>query len=123
MISQAMFRRFALPYLEREAECNNGRILYHWDGVTALTHTDDLIASKGLYVMEFVPGAAGGEHKDYLDLYAKVQKGGKAVSVWGSPGDVKYMHKYLQPDKTIYTTYAGSIQEAEELLEWFEKNT
>lgn len=123
MISSPMFRRFALPYLEREARCNNGRILYHWDGVTALTHTDDLIASKGLYVLEFVPGTGNGDHKDYLDLYAKVQKGGKAVSVWGSPEDVKYMHKFLKPDKTIYSTYAGSVEEADGLLEWFTRNT
>ena len=123
MISSQMFRRFALPYLEREAEYNNGRVSYHWDGVTALTHTDDLIASKGLYVMAFVPGTGNGDHQDFLDLYAKVQKGGKAVSVGGSPDAVKYMHKYLKPDKTIYHTYAGSVKEAEELLDWFRKNT
>ena len=123
MISSQMFRRFALPYLEREAEYNNGRIIYHWDGVTALTHTDDLIASKGLYVLEFVPGTGNGTHSDFLDLYAKVQKGGKAVSVWGNIDEIKYMHKYLRPDKTMYRTHAGTIREAEELLEWFKKNT
>jgi len=123
MISTPMFRRFALPYLEREAAYNDGRVFYHWDGVTALTHTDDLIASKGLYVMAFVPGAGNGDHSDYLDLYEKIQKGGKAVSVWGNIEEVKYMHKYLQPDKTVYSTYAGSVQEAEELLDWFKKNT
>jgi len=123
MISTPMFRRFALPYLEREAAYNNGRVSYHWDGVTALTHTNDLICSKGLYAMAFVPGAGNGSHIDYLDLYAKVQKGGKAVSVWGSMDECKYMHKYLQPDKTMYSTHAATIQEAEELLEWFKKNT
>ena len=118
-----MFKRFALPYLEQEAAYNNGRVVYHWDGVTAMTHTDDLISSKGLYVMAFVPGAGNGDHADFLDLYAKVQKGGKAVAVGGSPDAVKHMHKYLKPNKTMYHTYAGSVGEAQELLDWFEKNT
>ena len=123
MISAPMFRQFALPYLEKEASYANGRVSYHWDGVTALTHTDDLIASKGLYVMAFVPGAGNGNHSDYLNLYEKWQKGGKAVSVWGSIDEVKYMHKHLRPEKTIYSTNARTAQEAEELLDWFKKNT
>ncbi|MCL2158575.1 MAG: hypothetical protein FWH48_04130 [Oscillospiraceae bacterium] len=123
MLSTSMFRRFALPYLEREAEYNNGRTLYHWDGVNALTHTDDLIASKGLYALSFVPGTGNGEHTDFLDLYAKIQKGGKAVCVNGNQDQIKYMHKYLKPNKTIYHTSASSVQEAEELLDWFKKNT
>ena len=123
MISTPMFRRFVLPYLELEAEYSNGQVLYHWDGVTALTHTDDLIASKGLYVMAFVPGEGNGCHCDFLDLYIKVQKGGKAILVDGNPEEVKYMHKYLKPEKTIYNTHVGTIKEAEELLDWFKKNT
>jgi hypothetical protein len=122
MVSPPMFRRFVLPYLEREAEYGKGRIFYHWDGVTALTHTDDLIASK-LYVLEFVPGAGNGNHTDYLELYAKIQRSGKAVSVWGTPDEIKYMHKYLKPDKTIYRTNTNTLKEAENLLDWFKKNT
>jgi len=123
MISTSMFRRFALPYLEREAEYFDGRVSYHWDGVTALTHTDDLIASKGLYVMAFVPGAGNGTHSDYLDLYEKIQKGGKAVAVWGSADEAKLMHKRLRPEKTVYDVGVSSEAEAEELLEWFKDNT
>jgi len=123
MVGAAMFRRFVLPYLEREAAYFNGRTFYHWDGVNALTHTDDLIASKGLYVMAFVPGTGNGEHTDYLDLYQKVQKGGKAVSVWGTADEAKYMHRYLKPEKTVYDVRVGSLEEGYEVLEWFERNT
>ena len=123
MIGPQMFRRFALPYLEQEAEYNKGRVSYHWDGVGALTHTDDLIASKGLYRLDFLPGEGNGQYRDFLDLYDKIQKGGKAVSVGGSPDEVKYLHKYLRPEKTVYHTYTRTAEEAEELLEWFWKNT
>jgi 5-methyltetrahydrofolate--homocysteine methyltransferase len=123
MISTDMFRRFVLPYLEREAEYFNKRVFYHWDGVNALTHTDDLIASKGLYLMAFVPGAGRGGHPDYLELYEKIQKRGKAVSVWGNADEAKFMHKRLKPEKTVYDVHVGSEREGVELLKWFKDNT
>jgi len=124
MISTPMFRRFALPYLEREAEYNQGRVFYHWDGVTALTHTDDLLASKGLYCLSFVPGAGNGDHPDYLDLYEKCQAAGKAIYVWGNPDQCKLMHRRLKPDMTVYDVHGvQSVAEGEELLEWFRRNT
>jgi hypothetical protein len=118
-----MFRRFVLPYLEREADYFGGRVFYHWDGLTALTHTEDLINSKGLYAMAFVPGAGHGPHADYCELYKKIQKGGKAVAVNGTIDEVKYMHSQLMPDKTVYDVYAGSEKEAEDILKWFKRNT
>jgi len=123
MIDTAMFRRFALPYIEREAEYFRGRTVYHWDGVTALTHTDDLIGTKGLYVISFVPGEGNGPHTDYLELYQKIQKGGKAVAVWGNSDEAKFMHKYLKPEKTVYDVHVRSVLEANEVLEWFKNNT
>ena len=124
MIGKQQFRRFALPYLEREAEYNQGRVFYHWDGVTALTHTDDLIASKGLRCLSFVPGAGNGDHPDYLDVYEKCQARGKAVAVWGTPDQCKLMHRRLKPDKTVYDVYGvKTVAEAESLLKWFKDNT
>ena len=124
MISAPQFRRFALPYIEREAVYNNGRVFFHWDGVTALTHTDDLIASKGLHCLSFVPGAGNGDHPDFLDLYEKIQTAGKSVLVWGNVDQCKLMHKRLKPDKTVYDVHGvGSVAEGEALLEWFKKNT
>ncbi|MCL2740850.1 MAG: hypothetical protein FWE70_01915 [Oscillospiraceae bacterium] len=123
MVGTDMFRRFALPYLELEAEYFGGRTFYHWDGVEALRHTDDLIASKGLYAMAFVPGYGNGDHKDFLDLYRKIQDRGKAISVWGSPDECKLMHGALRPEMTVYDTHVGTAAEAEALLDWFVRNT
>lgn len=122
MISPAMFRRWALPILEEEAK-TVGRVTYHWDGITALTHTDDIIASKGLYCIAFVPGAGNGTHADYVELYQKIQAGGKAVSVYGPPDMMKWMHRQLDPRLTVYHTHTSTRQEAEELLAWFRQNT
>lgn len=122
MISPEMFRRWALPVLEEEAKAV-GRVTYHWDGVTALVHTDDIIASKGLYCIAFVPGAGNGTHADFVELYQKIQAGGKAVAVYGPPDMMKSMHRQLDPRLTVYHTSAESRQEADELLQWFVKNT
>ncbi len=122
MISPQMFRRWVLPALEEEAEIVK-HVVYHWDGPGALVHADDLIASKGLHTMSYVPGTGYGGHIEYLDLFKRVQAGGKAVQFWGSIDEVKKAHKELKPNKVFYSTGASSQSQAEELLEWFVKNT
>ena len=123
MISGAMFDRFALPYLEREAEVFGKRVFYHWDGPGALKHAASLIASKNIYVLGFVPGIGNGKHKDYLDIYQKAQNVGKAIWVGGTADEIKYLHKSLKPHMTVYDVWAESEDDANRLLEWFVKNT
>lgn len=122
MISPEMFRRWVLPALEEEAEIVK-HALYHWDGPGALVHTDDLVASKGLHALSYVPGTGYGGHYDYLDLFKRVQTGGKAVQVWASPDQIKLMHRELDPEKVFYCTNVRSQADAEALLEWFVRNT
>jgi len=122
MISPAMFRRWVLPALEEEAEIVV-HALYHWDGPGAVAHTADLLKSKGLHTLSYVPGAGRGDHTDYLDLLKRVQAGGKAVQVWGTPEQMKTLHRELRPEKTFYCTTTDTQAEAERLLEWFVRNT
>ena len=70
-----------------------------------------------------MPGTGHGSHADYIDLFKRVQAGGKAVQVWGSPDECKLIHRELRPEKVQYSTYAGSQAEAEALLDWFVANT
>jgi len=122
MISPTMFRRWVLPALEEEAEIVKHAI-YHWDGPAALVHTQDLLASKGLHTLSYVPGAGRGDPVDYIELYKCLQAGGKAVQVWGTPEECKIMHRELRPEKTLYCTSTKTQSEAEQLLEWFAQNT
>lgn len=122
MIGPAMFRRWVLPALEEEAEIVR-HVMYHWDGPGALRHTPDLLASRGLHTLSYVPGDNRGSHIDYLDLLKRVQAGGKAVQVWGTPAEIKWMHRELRPEKVLYCTSTGTQAEAEELAEWLVKNT
>jgi len=122
MISPEMSRRWVIPALEEEAEIVK-HVVYHWDGPGALVHTDDLVATKGLHTLSYVPGSGRGSHADYIDLFKRVQKGGKAVHFGGSPEQIKMAHKELRPEKVLYTTHVGSQKALEELLSWFVKNT
>ncbi len=122
MVSPAMFRRWILPALEEEAEIV-GHALYHWDGPAAQVHTADLVASPGLLALSYVPGAGRGSHIDYLDLLKRVQARGKAVQVWGTPEELKTMHRELRPEKVLYCAHAATEEEAKALLDWFARNT
>ena len=122
MMSPAMFRRWVLPALEEEAEIVR-HALYHWDGPGALVHTDALCSSRGLHTFSYVPGAGHGSHLQHLDLLKRVQAAGKAVSVGGTPDEIKLMHRELQPEKVMYWTGTPTIAEADDLLAWFVKNT
>ncbi len=122
MISPAMFRRWVLPALEEEAQIVNHAI-YHWDGAAALVHYDAVVNSPYLHTISFVPSDNHGTHWDYLDLLKRIQASGKAVHVWGGPEAMKRLHKELRPEKTFYQVTASSQSEAEELLDWFVKNT
>ena len=55
--------------------------------------------------------------------YVPIRKLQYHVQVWGEPEAMKRLHKELQPEKTFYQVTANSQSEAEELLEWFVKNT
>jgi len=122
MISPAMFRRWVLPALEEEAEIV-GHVVYHWDGPAALTHRKDLVASRGLQTLSFVPGDGHGDPVDHLDLLASLQTEGKALHVWGTPEQCKRMHRRLRPEKVFYCTTTHTQDEAERLLDWFVRNT
>ena len=122
MIGPEMFRRWVLPALEEEADIVR-HAMYHWDGPGALVHTADLVASKGLLALSYVPGTGRGGHINYLPLLKRVQAGGKAIQVWGTPKEVQAMHRELAPNLVCYSTRTETRAEAEALLEWFVKHT
>jgi len=122
MMSPKLFRRWVLPALEEEAEIV-GHVVYHWDGPGALVHMPDLLASRGLQTLSYVPGAGNGEPVDNLEVLKAIQAGGKSIHVWGTPEACKRMHRELDPARVFYCTQTGSQKEADELLSWFRHYT
>jgi 5-methyltetrahydrofolate--homocysteine methyltransferase len=122
LISPLMFKRWVLPALEEEAQLVK-HCVYHWDGPSALVHADVLIKSRGLHTLSYVPGDGNGTHLDYIPLLKRLQEGGKAVHVWGTPEEMKLLHSELQPERVMYVTSTSSQDEADALVEWFVKHT
>ena len=127
MIGPKHFNRWVVPALEEESEIVRHAV-YHWDGVDALRHFDAVMDCKGLQVISFVPGAGAGpretgSHIEFLEIFKKMQKRGKAVAVGGTPDEIKIMHRELDPAKTIYGTSVETQDDADQFLEWMEKNT
>jgi 5-methyltetrahydrofolate--homocysteine methyltransferase len=70
MISPEMCRRFVVPALEYEASCLKHNI-YHYDGIGALTHLDDILAIQSIDGIQWVPGAG---QKRTIDMDGPAQK-------------------------------------------------
>jgi hypothetical protein len=84
---------------------------------------DLLIHSRGLHTLSFVPGDGNGTHIDYLPLLKRIQAGGKAVHVWGTPDEMKALHRELQPERVMYVTSTATQAEADALVAWFVEHT
>lgn len=122
MISPAMFNRWVAPALEEEAAIVE-HAFYHWDGKDALIHADTLVGIEGLHTLAYEPGAGGGSHSDFLELYQRLQAKGQAIEFCGPADEVKAAHPLLRPELTCYYTWVSNEQEAESLLSWFEAHT
>ena len=122
MIGPEMFRHWVLPALEEEAELVKN-VVYHWDGPGALVHRADILACGEIHTLSFVPGAGNGDPADHVELLREFQEAGKAVHVWGTVEQCKFMHRRLDPERTFYVTQTATQAEAEDLLAWYVKST
>jgi len=75
MISEDMFRQFALPSLAHEVNGLDASV-YHLDGVDAIRHLEALCSLENLDVIQWVPGA-GNEGRDWSDLRRRIDELGK----------------------------------------------
>ncbi|MBD3193520.1 MAG: hypothetical protein GF317_00590 [Candidatus Lokiarchaeota archaeon] len=80
MLNPRWFKRFALPFIKRQAE-HLDHAIYHLDGENQLVHLDDLLALDCIDGIQWVPGA-GKEitaSMKWMPLYEKIQASGKKV--------------------------------------------
>ncbi|MCM8785486.1 MAG: hypothetical protein NC827_05675 [Candidatus Omnitrophica bacterium] len=125
MISVAMFRKFALPYIEHEANFLDHSI-FHLDGPGALKHLDDLLSIKKLNAVQWVPGAGNKPHIYWIDLFKKIIKAGKSVIIYPhSFEEIKTFHKELGPERIVYQPLwkIKNLKEAEEIRKYLVENT
>jgi len=120
MISKAHFRRFALPYLEREIS-RLDHAVYHMDGPGQIRHLDDLLSLKRLHTIQWVPGAGQPSAPAWVPLLQRIQKAGKAVQVLVTIDEVPVVFPQLEPEKTFYWVLDSPSQaQARQLLKWLQ---
>ncbi len=86
MISNPMFREFALPTLRRDAEILDHTI-YHLDGRGELKHLDDVLAIPGVRAVQWMPGAEQPPAPEWPEVYEKIVNAGKSYWLCGSADD------------------------------------
>ncbi|MCM8803631.1 MAG: hypothetical protein NC833_00020 [Candidatus Omnitrophica bacterium] len=125
MISKEMFRKFALPYIEYEANFLDHSI-FHLDGPGALKHLDDLLSIKKINGIQWVPGAGNKPHIYWIDILKKIIKSKKSVVIYPqSFEEVKIFHKELGPERVVYHFWnqIKNLKDAEEIRNYLIKNT
>lgn len=122
MVGPRDFRRFILPWLEKEAEFVD-HSAYHYDGPDALVHLDDILSIDRIHVIQWQPGAGNPLLIEWIDLLQRIQSAGKALDIWGTPDEIKYFHRHLKPNLVMYDTWCADEKEADELIKWFVENS
>lgn len=116
MMSPAMFGEFVAPELEELSGWLEGAT-YHLDGPGALQHLDRLLAIKRLHAIQWTPGTGTPGGLYWLDLYKRIQAGGKGVVIYLPYDEVETAVRELKPEGLFILTSAPSVDAAEALLE------
>lgn len=105
MFSPEMFRDFVLEDLESTYEYIE-RGVYHLDGEEQIRHLDILLKIDKLKVIQWVPSTRMNqpEYSDplnWLELFKRIQDGGKSVLISTPPEKVAELLRKLDPSKVI----------------------
>ena len=122
LLNPALFRRFVLGAIEREAELFE-RSCFHLDGPDALLHLDDLLAVEGIDSFQWVPGAGNPPQTEWPEVLTRMQAAGKAVILHLSADAVRAVHGTYRPELVVYDVHADSVDEGLRLLDWLADNT
>ena len=80
MISNEMFREFALPSLVKHANLLDNSI-YHLDGVGEIKHLDDILSIEKLKAVQWVHGAGQKPYEEWTDIFERILSGGKLLYI------------------------------------------
>jgi len=115
MISQDMFRQFALPYLRNEMRRYDG-VEYHLDGPDAIRHLEALCETEELDLIQWVAGAGAGETRDWTGLYDRIDVLGKGQRRGGNTREIVQIWQKYQSRGICFGLEASSPAEVEDCL-------
>jgi hypothetical protein len=127
MISEEMFREFAIPCLQSEGK-DNDAFVYHLDGPGAIRHMPALCELEALDLVCYIPGQPGQPGLEGQEsLYAKIDGLGKGqmfifdanrkkVTVGWKAEEILRVWRTLKSRKLVFWGDASSRMEAQDLL-------
>jgi hypothetical protein len=126
VLSPELFREFVMPAIEDEADYLD-HAMFHIDGPDMLKFLDDVLAVRGIQVINLVPGVQtrGKRFAEWTDVFRRVQSAGKIMQIYDvTPEEVKALSRELHPERLYFSpTGVRTREEAEELLRWLTAHT
>lgn len=117
MLSPEMVKKFAIPAIEYEVN-HLKKCVYHYDGKEALGHIDDILAIKGIDVIQWVPGAGQPRSIEWMDLLKKIQAAGKGLWIYDWSAEEIVAHcKELKPEGLLFSLGVQTPKQADELIQ------
>lgn len=120
MISPEMFHDFVLDDLESTYEYIDNAI-YHLDGEEQIRHLDILLSIEKIKVIQWVPSVKVNqpEYRDpmnWLELFKRIQDGGKSVLITTPPERVNELLQKVDPSKVILNIKCPDMKSANKTL-------
>jgi len=115
MIGKEAFDEFFLDELAREWRWLD-HSLYHLDGPGAIRHLDSLLAAPDLNGIQWVPGAGSGPAVQWVDLLKRIQDAGKCIHFSVGAGEIDELIPHLRPEGVMFSTSAGSPEQADAIV-------
>lgn len=112
MISEAAFASLFLPGIVRECR-HMDKCIYHLDGPRALRFLDLLLEIDEIQAIQWVPGAGHDDWADWIEVYQRIQAGGKALQLWLPAEDLDCLMEALAPEGVFISSISGITTEDE----------
>lgn len=120
MISPAMFERYVLPILRREAALFGNRTVFHVDGPGMVAHVDLICSVPGVFAIQWVPGAGnpGALSEQWDSLYRKIIDHGRRICLAGigTPDELTAFFRKFPATEFYVPATCRTRREAEALL-------
>lgn len=111
MLSHEMARDLVMPCIEKELEPLD-RSIFHLDGPQALRHLDLLLELPQLDAIQWVYGDGHGKASDWIAVYQRCQRAGKAVQVLAkNAADAMTVFEALEPEG-VWLDVGGQFENA-----------
>ncbi len=112
MISNPMFKEFALPELQTESRFLDYS-MYHLDGFEQTRHLDDILSVRELRAIQWTQVAGQPPCTEYLPYLKRIQAAGKSLVIVVTPEQIEPLMENLSSKGLFLVTTVQTKEEAQ----------